>query len=144
MVCSLNKALPAELDLRAVCGQAPDYQADYDAEKTKDLKWRIVCAGVQGLIKEKRLKEEDVMLWLDWQSIYQARACFLRCSRTPPPPHTDWKRTPTALRVYPCNLHRRARVSFVAVAPCTRPAPPPTASRVIPCTLHGWEALHRQ
>ena len=49
---------------------APDYQS---GEK-KDLKWRIVCAGVENLVKAKGLKEEDVLLWLDWQSIYQARA----------------------------------------------------------------------
>ena len=49
---------------------APDYQSG----ENKDLKWRVVCAGVKSLIKAKRLKEEDVMLWLDWQSIYQARA----------------------------------------------------------------------
>ena len=67
---------------------APDYQS---GEK-KDLKWRVVCAGVENLIKAKGLKEADVMLWLDWQSIYQARACFFRCCRTPPPPYTDWKR----------------------------------------------------
>ena len=65
---SLNMALPAEPDLWAVCGQAPDYQADYDAEKTKDLKWRIVCAGVQRLIEQQGLDEADVMLWFDWQS----------------------------------------------------------------------------
>ena len=32
---------------------------------------RIICAGVENLIKEQRLKAEDVMLWVDWQSIYQ-------------------------------------------------------------------------
>ena len=60
---------------------APDYQS---GEK-KDLKWRIVCAGVENLVKAKGLKEEDVLLWLDWQSIYQARAraCLLSCRHTP-------------------------------------------------------------
>ena len=47
---------------------SPDYQDDYDAQKTKDLKWRIVCAGVQRLIEQQGLDEADVMLWFDWQS----------------------------------------------------------------------------
>ena len=62
-------------------------QADYPAEPTgttdglgrknmhpakpKDLKWRIICKGVDSLIKQEGLKEEEVALWLDWQSIYQ-------------------------------------------------------------------------
>jgi len=69
---------------------APDLQADYPDEerdtfdhmerptgqkktyqKPKDLKWRIICAGVEKLIEEEGLKAEDVMLWVDWQSIYQ-------------------------------------------------------------------------
>ena len=70
---------------------APDLQADYPDEerdvlengngkptgqkktyqKPKDLKWRVICAGVERLIKEQGLKAEDVMLWVDWQSIYQ-------------------------------------------------------------------------
>jgi len=69
---------------------APDYQADYPDEerdgfddigeptgkkktyqKPKDLKWRVICAGVEKLIEEQGLKAEDVMLWVDWQSIYQ-------------------------------------------------------------------------
>ena len=63
---------------------APDFQADYPGEeredyygdvqtyqKPKDLKWRVICAGVETLIKEQKLKAEDVMLWVDWQSIYQ-------------------------------------------------------------------------
>ena len=66
---------------------APDYQSDYPDEerermdkwgkptgemgtyqKPKDLKWRIVCAGVQRLIEQEGLDEADVMLWFDWQS----------------------------------------------------------------------------
>ena len=62
---------------------APDLQADYPDEeratygkrktyqKPKDLKWRVICAGVETLIEEQGLKAEDVMLWVDWQSIYQ-------------------------------------------------------------------------
>tara|TARA_B110001452_G_scaffold264878_1_gene268616 strand:- start:10 stop:1203 length:1194 start_codon:yes stop_codon:yes gene_type:complete len=46
---------------------APDHQSG----ERKDLKWRIICAGVETLIKEKRLKAEDVLLWVDWQSIHQ-------------------------------------------------------------------------
>ena len=37
-------------------------------QKPKDLKWHIVCAGVQRLIEQQGLDEADVMLWFDWQS----------------------------------------------------------------------------
>jgi len=58
---------------------APDFQADYPDEqrrgetyqKPKDLKWRVICAGVEKLIEQQGLKAEDVVLWVDWQSIYQ-------------------------------------------------------------------------
>jgi len=40
-------------------------------QKPKDLKWRVICDGVEKLIEEQGLKAEDVMLWVDWQSIYQ-------------------------------------------------------------------------
>lgn len=66
---------------------APDYQADYPDEERKNkfayyggtstyqrsrnLKWRIICEGVQRLIKRKALHEEDVTIWIDWQSISQ-------------------------------------------------------------------------
>ena len=66
----------------------PDYQADYPEverevevgpvddrrkemqtyQRQKNLKWRIVCAGVQRLCEEQGLNEEDVALWIDWQS----------------------------------------------------------------------------
>ena len=44
---------------------------DWQSGEKKDLKWRLICAGVEQLIKEKGLNAEDVMLWVDWQSIYQ-------------------------------------------------------------------------
>eukprot|EP00964_Phaeocystis_antarctica_P073630 scaffold45193_cov43-Phaeocystis_antarctica.AAC.7 len=73
---------------------APDWQKDYPAERRenpeydpdaegwypkmittpgrpKDRKWRVICAGVQQLIEQEGLTEEDVSLWVDWQSIYQ-------------------------------------------------------------------------
>ena len=67
---------------------APDFQADYPDEqrdmsflrdktkmvtyqRPKGLKWRIICAGVQRLLEQEGLKEEEVSLWVDWQSIYQ-------------------------------------------------------------------------
>ena len=62
---------------------APDWQKDYPEEqrkmdgamvtyqRPKDLKWRVICAGVQRLIEQEGLNEEDVSLWVDWQSIYQ-------------------------------------------------------------------------
>ena len=37
-------------------------------QRPKNLKWRIVCAGVQRLCEEKGLNEEDVALWVDLQS----------------------------------------------------------------------------
>merc|ERR1740133_493683 len=40
-------------------------------QRPKDLKWRVICAGVQRLIEQEGLTEEDVSLWVDWQSIYQ-------------------------------------------------------------------------
>ena len=40
----LKKVLPAEPVLWTVCGQAPDYQADYDAKKTKDQEEELGCA----------------------------------------------------------------------------------------------------
>ena len=51
----------------------PDEERDNDKtyQKPKDLKWSIICAGVEKLIEEQGLKAEDVMLWVDWQSIYQ-------------------------------------------------------------------------
>ena len=67
---------------------APDLQADYPDEqrevedvygdqnmvtyqRPKNLKWRVICAGVQRLLEQEGLKEEEVSLWVDWQSIYQ-------------------------------------------------------------------------
>jgi len=44
---------------------------DWQSGEKKDLKWRMICAGVEKLIKEQGLKAEDVMLWVDWQSICQ-------------------------------------------------------------------------
>ena len=72
---------------------APDWQRDYPDEqrrnpsyydrpsckeaeliayqRPKHLKWRVICAGVQRLLEREGLKEEEVSLWVDWQSIYQ-------------------------------------------------------------------------
>ena len=44
---------------------------DWQSGEKKDLKWRVICAGVEKLIKEQGLKAEEVVLWVDWQSIYQ-------------------------------------------------------------------------
>jgi hypothetical protein len=40
-------------------------------QRPKNLKWRVICAGVQRLLEQEGLKEEEVSLWVDWQSIYQ-------------------------------------------------------------------------
>ena len=37
-------------------------------QRPKNLKWRVICAGVQRLCEEQGLNEEDVALWIDWQS----------------------------------------------------------------------------
>ena len=46
---------------------APDWQTG----EHKNLKWRVICAGVRRLLEQEGLKEEEVSLWVDWQSIYQ-------------------------------------------------------------------------
>ena len=46
---------------------APDWQTG----ENKNLKWRVICAGVQRLLEQEGLKVEEVSLWVDWQSIYQ-------------------------------------------------------------------------
>ena len=46
---------------------APDWQSG----KRKDSKHRIICAGVQSLVEKKGLRIEDVLLWVDWQSVVQ-------------------------------------------------------------------------
>ena len=46
---------------------APDWQKG----RKKNRKWRVICAGVQRLLEQEGLKEEEVSLWVDWQSIYQ-------------------------------------------------------------------------
>ena len=50
----------------------------------KNLKWRIVCAGVQRLCEEQGLNEEDVTLWIDWQSSTPHRSSNPRTSRSAP------------------------------------------------------------
>ena len=44
---------------------------DWQSGEKKNLKWRVICAGVQRLLEQEGLKEEEVSLWVDWQSIYQ-------------------------------------------------------------------------
>ena len=41
---------------------------DWQSGEKKNLKWRVICAGVERLIKQKRLKAKNVMIWCDWQS----------------------------------------------------------------------------
>ena len=68
----------------------PDYMADYPTYERfgityqnceKNLKWRVICAGVQRLCEEKGLNEEDVTLWIDWQSSTPHRSSNPRTSR---------------------------------------------------------------
>ena len=41
---------------------------DWQSGEKKNLKWRVICAGVERLIEEKGLEAENVMIWCDWQS----------------------------------------------------------------------------
>ena len=56
-----------------VKGEWVDKKETRTYERPKDLKWRIIVAGVERLIAEKGLEASDVMLWMDWPCIYQAR-----------------------------------------------------------------------
>ena len=58
---------------------------DWQSGEKKNLKWRIIVAGVERLIEEKGLEASDVMLWMDWPCIYQARP---RPPRRRPRPRT--------------------------------------------------------
>ena len=48
---------------------APDYMADYGENREKGLKHKIICLGVDNLIKQEELDEDNVMIWVDWQSV---------------------------------------------------------------------------
>lgn len=65
---------------------APDYQSSlmihpaadapkwkrFEPYERKDLKWRVICAGVTELLEqEEQLDEQSLVLWLDWQSLPQ-------------------------------------------------------------------------
>ena len=57
-----------------IVGHTADYKPKYEMvtyQRPKNLKWRVICAGVQRLLEQEGLKEEEVSLWVDWQSIYQ-------------------------------------------------------------------------
>ena len=41
---------------------------DWQSGEKKNLKWRVICAGVERLIAGKGLEAENVMIWCDWQS----------------------------------------------------------------------------
>ena len=69
--------------LHCLCAQRPDRPSivtdksrydkgapDYQTGVKKDLKWRVICAGVEALMKAKGLHEEDIMLWADWQPVW--------------------------------------------------------------------------
>ena len=55
----------------------------------KNIKWKIICAGVESLIEAKGLDPEKVVLWVDWMCIYQDdQVEKLRTSTHPPLKHT--------------------------------------------------------
>ena len=97
---------------------APDYQADYGEEerevwgrkqkynREKGLKHKIICLGVDNLIKQEELDEDNVMIWVDWQSVRRRRGTqtpsALRpdspwpppdCARATPPTRRRFRRT---------------------------------------------------
>ena len=81
---------------------APDYQQDFPVDgfhtyqRPKDLKWRIICNGVDRLCEAKGLKVEDVLLWVDWQSVSQA--CTHPSVPAQPRPRPRHQRQPPRLR----------------------------------------------
>ena len=83
---------------------APDYQS---GEK-KNLKWRIICAGVERLIQEKGLRAEDVLLWCDWQ--VGATGRHMRPTLSPGATHTR-ARFPRPLAHSPFTRTTRRRSS---------------------------------
>lgn len=50
---------------------APDYQDAIKHRRNKDLKWRVLCAGVDRLVAYKGWDPMQVVLWIDWQSLDQ-------------------------------------------------------------------------
>ena len=77
-----------------------DSSPDWQSGENKDLKWRVICAGVKQLCEEQGLNEEDVTLWIDWQSSTPHRSSNPRASRSaprllfPPPPPPATTRPP--------------------------------------------------
>ena len=51
----------------------PDHVEGHKA----NLKWRLICEGVDALIKKDNLQVDKVALWIDWQVL--AHAFFLPC-----------------------------------------------------------------
>ena len=80
---------------------APDYQSG----DKKDLKWRIICAGVERLVQEKGLRAEDVLLWCDWQVRASGR------HRAPPSPGATRNPFPLPLSRSPFTRTTRRRSS---------------------------------
>lgn len=46
---------------------------DQTSGEPKGLKHAVICAGVERLIEDKGWERKKVMLWIDWQSVYQDR-----------------------------------------------------------------------
>ena len=77
----------------------------------KNIKWKIICAGVESLIEAKGLDPEKVVLWVDWMCIYQDDQVEKLRTCTHPP----LKHTPRA-----CSRRPKAQL-----APPRTAAPPP-------------------
>ncbi|MEC7232840.1 MAG: hypothetical protein VXW31_07875 [Planctomycetota bacterium] len=78
---------------------------DWQSGKKKNLKWRIIVAGVERLIEEKGLEASDVMLWMDWPCIYQARPA----PAAPPPRPAHPRRAPRRRRTTRRRSSRASR-----------------------------------
>ena len=97
---------------------APDYMADYGEverevvnwdgrmvkqmyNREKGLKHKIICLGVDNLIKQEELDEDNVMIWVDWQSVRWGRTRTLSATgrtrldrtRATPPTRRRFRRT---------------------------------------------------
>ena len=100
---------------------APDYMADYGEEEREDvlgrkrmynrekgLKHKIICLGVDNLIKQEELDEDNVMIWVDWQSVRRRRGT--RNPLQPHRPNSTWPK-PDRARAAPPTRRRFRRTT---------------------------------
>ena len=86
---------------------APDYQTGVK----KNLKHKIICLGVDNLIKQEKLDEENVMIWVDWQSVRRRRGTRTPSTLRPDspwPPPDRARATPPTRRRFRRTTRRRS------------------------------------